>query len=96
MNLSIESAPQMKKFIGQPLFNWYRKLLRNSKYRWIVIVGSLLYLVSPIDFATDMIPVLGWIDDGVIVSILVAEVSQMAVEKLKQRKATSTEEAVTP
>mgnify|MGYP002776998060 CR=1 FL=1 len=97
MNLSIESAPQMKKFIAQPLFNWYRKLLRNSKYRWIVIVGSLLYLVSPLDFATDMIPVLGWIDDGVVVSVLVAEVSSMLMEQMKQRKAksTSTEEVVT-
>lgn len=98
MNLSIESAPQMKKLIGLPLFNWYRTLLRNSKYRWIVIVGSLLYLVSPLDFATDMIPVLGWIDDGVVVSVLVAELSQIAVEKFQQRKAksTSTQEVVTP
>jgi uncharacterized membrane protein YkvA (DUF1232 family) len=77
----------MKKFIGQPLYNWYRSLLRNSKYRWIVIVGSLLYLVSPIDIVTDMIPVLGWIDDGVVVSVLVAEASQILVEQLKQRKA---------
>lgn len=81
----------MKKFIGQPLYNWYRTLLRNSKYRWIVIVGSLLYLVSPIDFVTDMIPVLGWIDDGVVVSILAAEASQILVEQLKQRKAKATE-----
>ncbi|MBE9008625.1 DUF1232 domain-containing protein [Pseudanabaenaceae cyanobacterium LEGE 13415] len=88
----------MKKFIGQPLFNWYRKLLRNSKYRWIVVAGSLLYLVSPIDFVSDMIPILGWIDDGVVVSVLVAEVSSMLMEQLKQRKAksTSTEEVVTP
>lgn len=77
----------MKKFIVQPLFNWYRALLRNSKYRWIVIVGSLLYLVSPANFATDMIPVLGWIDDGVIASVLIAEVSQILVEQLKNRKA---------
>ncbi|MGG6270287.1 YkvA family protein [Leptolyngbya sp. AN03gr2] len=81
----------MKKFIGQPLYNWYRTLLRNSKYRWIVIVGSLLYLVSPIDFVTDMIPVLGWIDDGVVVSILVAEASQILGEQLKQRKAKTTD-----
>jgi uncharacterized membrane protein YkvA (DUF1232 family) len=88
----------MKKFIAQPLFNWYRKLLRDSKYRWIVIVGSLLYLVSPLDFASDLIPVLGWIDDGVVVSVLVAEVSSMLMEQMKQRKAksTSTEEVVTP
>ncbi len=77
----------MKKVIAQPLYNWYRALLRNSKYRWIVIVGSLLYLVSPFDLATDAIPVLGWIDDGVVVSVLVAEVSQILVEQFKNRKA---------
>lgn len=85
----------MKKFIAQPLYNWYRTLIRNSKYRWIVIVGSLLYLVSPIDFATDVIPVLGWIDDGVVVSVLVAEVTQILGEQLKNRKAkTSNTESI--
>lgn len=74
------------KFIVQPLYNWYRTLLRNSKYRWIVIVGSLLYLVSPIDFATDAIPILGWVDDGVIATVLVTEVSQLLLQQLKQRK----------
>ena len=77
----------MKKLIGLPLYNWYRGLVRNSKYRWIVIAGSLLYLVSPLDFATDVVPVLGWIDDGVIVSVLVAEVTQILGEQLKNRKA---------
>lgn len=77
----------MKKFLVQPLYNWYRTLLRDSKYRWIVIVGSLLYLVSPIDFATDVIPVLGWIDDGVVVSVLAAEVTQILAEQFKNRKA---------
>lgn len=77
----------MKKVIAQPLYNWYRTLLRNSKYRWIVIAGSLLYLVSPIDFVTDVIPVLGWIDDGIVVSVLAAEFSQILVEQLKNRKA---------
>ena len=95
MNLSIERTPQMKKFIVQPLYNWYRALLRNSKYRWIVIVGSLLYLVSPIDFATDVVPVLGWIDDGVVVTLLAAEFSQILAEQLKNRKAkTSDSDAV--
>lgn len=85
--MSIERTLQMKRFIGQPLYNWYRALLRNSKYRWIVIAGSLLYLISPVDFATDLIPVLGWIDDGIVASVLVAEVSQILVEQLKNRKA---------
>ncbi|CAN5842081.1 hypothetical protein BH11PLA1_BH11PLA1_24350 [soil metagenome] len=32
--------------------------------RWVIILmGSLLYVVSPIDFIPDFIPVLGWLDD---------------------------------
>lgn len=75
------------KFFIKPLYNGYRKLLRNSKYRWVVIGASLLYLVSPIDFATDLIPVVGWLDDGLIATILVTEASQVLLEQLKNRKA---------
>jgi uncharacterized membrane protein YkvA (DUF1232 family) len=74
------------KFIAQPLYDLYRSLLRNSKYRWLIAAASLIYLVSPIDFITDVIPVLGWIDDGVVATVLMAEVSQLLVEQLKNRK----------
>ncbi|MBD2027121.1 YkvA family protein [Leptolyngbya sp. FACHB-711] len=76
----------MKLFI-KPLYNWYRNLLRNSKYRWVVIAASLLYIVSPVDFVTDMIPIVGWLDDRLIASILVTEASQLLLEQLKNRKA---------
>ncbi|WP_088890287.1 YkvA family protein [Leptolyngbya ohadii] len=76
----------MKHFI-KPLYTWYRNILRNSKYRWIVVAASLFYLVSPIDFVTDAIPVIGWLDDGVIATILVTEASQMLLEQRKNRKA---------
>jgi uncharacterized membrane protein YkvA (DUF1232 family) len=75
------------KFLTQPLYNWYRATLRNSKYRWLIVLGSLLYLVSPVDLVTDVLPVVGWIDDGVVATVLVAEVSQLLLEQLKTRKA---------
>ncbi|UBF24618.1 DUF1232 domain-containing protein [Kovacikia minuta CCNUW1] len=74
------------KFLIKPLYNWYRNVIRNSKYRWLIVLGSFLYLVSPVDLATDVIPVLGWIDDGVIATVLVTELSQFALEQLKNRK----------
>jgi uncharacterized membrane protein YkvA (DUF1232 family) len=79
-------AKQMK-FLIQPLYNWYRLLLRNSKYRWLVILGSLAYLLSPVDLVTDVIPVVGWLDDGMIATVLVTEVSQILLEKAKANKA---------
>lgn len=72
-------------FSIQAIYNWYRDLLRNPKYRWWVVAGSLLYLVSPIDIAPDVFPIIGWLDDGIIISLLIAEVSQIAKEKLQSQ-----------
>jgi uncharacterized membrane protein YkvA (DUF1232 family) len=70
-----------KKFFGKPFMNWYRQLLRNSKYRWVVLFGTLVYLVSPIDIAPDMIPFLGWLDDGLIATIAITEISQIFLDR---------------
>ena len=72
-------------FSIQAIYNWYRDLLRNPKYRWWVVAGSLLYLVSPIDISPDVFPIIGWLDDGIIISLLIAEVSQIAKEKLQSQ-----------
>ncbi len=66
--------------------DWYRKLIRDSKYRWLIIVGTLVYLLSPIDLLPDMIPIIGQIDDVVILTLLVTEVSQMLAERVKSAK----------
>lgn len=73
--------------------DWYRNVIRNPKYRWWIIIGSLVYLLSPIDISPDFIPVVGWIDDGLIATLLVAEVSQILLEQLKGRIKSSTSEA---
>ncbi|MEO0539531.1 MAG: YkvA family protein [Cyanobacteria bacterium P01_A01_bin.105] len=71
--------------IAASFYGWYRNTLRNTKYRWLIVLGTLLYLVSPIDIAPDFIPVLGWIDDGVIATLLIAELSQIATDFLTKR-----------
>ncbi|HEY9695680.1 MAG TPA: YkvA family protein [Trichocoleus sp.] len=75
-----------KRFLTQTLQNWLRNLIRHPQYRWFVILGALLYVVSPVDISPDAFPVLGWLDDGAIVALLVAEVSQVAIEHIKSRK----------
>ncbi|NET31762.1 MAG: DUF1232 domain-containing protein [Cyanothece sp. SIO1E1] len=75
-----------KKFLLQTLQNWYRQAIRNTKYRWLVIVGSLFYLISPIDISPDVFPILGWVDDGLLLTLLVTEVSQLMLEQLKIHK----------
>jgi uncharacterized membrane protein YkvA (DUF1232 family) len=82
MNFSMESISA-----------WYRETIRNPKYRWWIIGGSLLYLVSPINIATDMFPIVGWIDDGVIATLLVAELSQLLLARLKAGKESNVADA---
>jgi uncharacterized membrane protein YkvA (DUF1232 family) len=77
------------KFSIESLYNWYRDVIRNPKYRWWVIGGSLLYLISPLDISPDVFPIIGWIDDGVIATLLVAELSQVLLTRLKGKKETA-------
>lgn len=74
------------KFGAQALLNWYRTVIRNPKYRWWLVIGTLIYLISPVDISPDMIPLIGEIDDVAIVSLMVAEVSQLLMEKYKDKK----------
>lgn len=36
----------------------------------LITVLAALYVLSPVDLVSDLIPVLGWIDDGVVAVIL--------------------------
>lgn len=75
---------ESKNFI-QAFYTWYRNTLRHTKYRWLIIAGTLLYLFSPFDISPDFIPVVGWLDDGLIVTLLVTEMSQVLMEQMKLR-----------
>ncbi|EZG71251.1 hypothetical protein GNI_053230 [Gregarina niphandrodes] len=60
--------------ISGRMYAKYRRLLaKDSEWRWVVIVLSVMYLLSPVDLIPDVIPVIGWLDDGVIAWILVNE-----------------------
>jgi uncharacterized membrane protein YkvA (DUF1232 family) len=71
----------MKRFLVQPLYDFVRKLIRNPKYRWLVLAGGLFYLLSPFDISPDVFPVLGWLDDGMVATLLITEVSQMLIDR---------------
>ncbi|MBW4633050.1 MAG: DUF1232 domain-containing protein [Iphinoe sp. HA4291-MV1] len=74
------------KFSIQSLYTWYRNLLRNPKYRWWIILGTLLYFVSPIDLVPDFFPIVGEVDDIMLLTLLVSEMSQILIEGFKARK----------
>lgn len=71
--------------LAQSFYNWYKATLNHPKYRWILVAATLVYLVSPIDISPDFIPLIGWIDDGVVASIFVASISQVLLSGLTKR-----------
>jgi uncharacterized membrane protein YkvA (DUF1232 family) len=36
----------------------------------LAILAAALYVLSPVDLVSDLLPVLGWIDDGVVAVLL--------------------------
>lgn len=51
---------------------------------WKLIVGflSILYIISPIDFIPDVIPIVGWIDDLVVGIFGVLPMFRSALKKM--------------
>ena len=78
------------------LHTWYRNTLSNPKYRWWIILGTVAYLFSPFDISPDFFPIVGQIDDVAIVSLLVAELSQLALKYVRDRKGEAGLEDETP
>ena len=55
----------------------------------LATIAAVLYVISPIDFVPDFIPILGWLDDG-LVAILLLKLAQklLPAELLASLKAT--------
>ncbi|YAI82171.1 MAG: YkvA family protein [cyanobacterium endosymbiont of Rhopalodia sterrenbergii] len=64
-------------YIIKAFYNWYRDAMKRPQSRRLIILGTLLYLFSPIDISPDLIPILGWIDDGLLIFLLVSELSNL-------------------
>ncbi len=54
------------KFPIQSLYGFYRNAVRNPRYRWWIVLGTLVYLLSPFDISPDFLPILGEVDDFVL------------------------------
>ena len=82
----------MTTFPLESLYNWYRNIVANPKYRWWVVGGTLLYVLSPVDILPDVFPIIGQIDDAVVITLLATELSALLKERnatMKQKKATT-------
>ena len=78
----------------ESFYSWYRGALRHPKYRWLIILGTATYLLSPLDISPDVFPVIGWLDDGILATLLVTELSAIAMDFLKGKGKVSENEPV--
>ncbi len=63
-------------------------------YLKVLMLLVPLYLVSPIDFIPDFIPVLGWLDDIVVIPLLVSWIVTLLPQRVEARAARNTGEPV--
>lgn len=76
-------------FSIESLYNWYRDIVANPKYRWWVIGGTLLYVLSPIDIIPDVFPIIGQMDDAVVITLLATELASLLKDRnanIKQKR----------
>ncbi|MEY3298459.1 MAG: hypothetical protein RLZZ597_1719 [Cyanobacteriota bacterium] len=72
----------MKKgLFSHTILKGYRQLIRHPKYRWAILLGTMVYLVSPLDISPDVFPVVGWVDDGLIATLAITEVAQLLLDR---------------
>ncbi|WP_008317154.1 YkvA family protein [Leptolyngbya sp. PCC 6406] len=65
----------------------HRTLLGHPVGRWVVILAALVYLISPVDLVPDVIPIVGWIDDGVLATVMAAGITETVLERRREVKA---------
>ncbi|MBE8712180.1 YkvA family protein [Sphingobacterium hungaricum] len=61
---------------------------KMNKWNLSVIVGTIVYVVSPLDAVPDLIPVLGWLDDVTIVGYSISKLTE-EIKKYKEFKGQS-------
>ncbi|MEM9771339.1 MAG: YkvA family protein [Cyanobacteria bacterium P01_D01_bin.73] len=74
------------KFSPAALYAWYRRTIRHPKWRWWLVAGTVAYLVMPFDISPDFFPIVGQIDDVALVGLLIAELSQVGMDYVKERR----------
>ena len=71
-----------RSILGNPV----RWLLKHPLGRWFVVIGSIVYLLSPVDIIPDF-PIVGWIDDGLLATLVTTELTGVLLERRRHLKA---------
>jgi len=55
------------------LFKKYHKAFQNPKLKPWMILGTVLYLISPVDIIPEFIPLIGFVDDIMLLVMFIIE-----------------------
>ena len=67
---------------------YYLLILLDRRTPWyvkLILTVGLLYIIFPMDFIADTIPVLGWLDDLAVASFLVAAALRLVPQEVMAR-----------
>lgn len=67
------------------LIEGYRRLMTHPRYGIWVILGTLLYLISPIDLSPDLFPLIGQIDDVALIVLMISAIGQLVGQQFQDQ-----------
>ena len=67
---------------------------RTPWYAKVIVILVLAYIISPIDIIPDFIPVLGLLDEAILVPIALTMVYKMIPESVKQEQASELDDSL--
>ena len=68
--------------------SYYFLILLDRQTPWyvkLILTAGLLYILVPVDFLSDTIPLLGWLDDLAIASFIVALALRLVPKEVMDR-----------
>jgi uncharacterized membrane protein YkvA (DUF1232 family) len=80
--------------LGRLVRAWVRGDYRDvSRSTIVLVLGALVYLLSPIDAILDSIPLLGYLDDAAVISWVMSEV-RAEIDQFREAESRTALEAV--
>jgi len=69
---------------------------RMSFFTTVVLILGVVYVVSPFDLIPDWIPVIGWIDDGVVIYLVIKRLNLETLRYIRSKAMDRKQVDVTP
>lgn len=64
---------------------WRRHGRPARRAMWVLLILGFAYLVSPVDLVPDVMPIVGWLDDGMMILAILAAVRRLQTSPMPAR-----------